>query len=118
MAATNEEAEQFLQEYRDKMKVFGIAFLNRDKNIQGYLDLEITPVKREEYILKLTADDYCEGPNKDNYKPGASPYWVFGMGIKGQEVYIKLSKGVENRQALCMSFHVAEHPMSYPLKRK
>jgi len=44
--------------------------------------------------------------------------WVFGTMIKGKEVYIKVSMGVENSQAVCISFHVAEFEMSYPLKTK
>lgn len=117
MATTQEEAEHFLREFKEKKKVFDIAFLDRAKNVQGYLDLEITPVEREKYIDNLKSDDYSEGPNKDNYKPGASPYWVFGILVKKKEVYIKLSKGTEGNRVLCMSFHIAEHPMTYPFKK-
>jgi hypothetical protein len=41
--------------------------------------------------------------------------WVFGKDVKGQEVYIKITLG-KGSSALCISFHIAEHPMNYPFK--
>ena len=41
--------------------------------------------------------------------------WVFGKDVKGQEVYIKITLG-KGASALCISFHIAEHPMNYPFK--
>jgi hypothetical protein len=38
--------------------------------------------------------------------------------LQGVEVYIKISKGLENKPADCMSFHPAEFPMTYPLKNE
>ena len=35
--------------------------------------------------------------------------------IKEQEVYIKITLG-RGTSALCISFHIAEHPMNYPFK--
>ena len=50
----------------------------------------------------------------DEFKPGY--YWVFGKQIDGVEVYIKLKiaglAGAE--RAVCLSFHKAERPLSYP----
>lgn len=43
--------------------------------------------------------------------------WVFGIDIKGKEVYIKLSKGLPNGPVICHSFHVAERKMKYPFKK-
>ena len=42
--------------------------------------------------------------------------WVFGKDVKGQEVYIKISLGQENRQTICISFHISEYKMKYPFK--
>lgn len=44
--------------------------------------------------------------------------WVFGKKVEKEEVYIKVSMGNENTEAVCISFHVAEHPMIYPLKKE
>lgn len=46
------------------------------------------------------------------------PMWVFGIILKEKEIYIKVSMGVENTQAVCISFHVAEFKMSFPFKTK
>ena len=116
MATTKEDAENFLCRFKEKKKVFDIAFDRKTKNIQGYLDLDITPAAREIYIEKLTADEYSSGPNEDTHTPGSPDYWVFGSIIKNKEVYIKLTMGQENNRVVCMSFHIAEGPMSYPFK--
>ncbi len=42
--------------------------------------------------------------------------WVFGKDVKGKEVYIKITLGKPNSHTICISFHKAEFPMSYPLK--
>jgi hypothetical protein len=43
--------------------------------------------------------------------------WVFGKQVKKKEVYIKVSMGIENTGAVCISFHIAEHPIKYPFKK-
>jgi hypothetical protein len=48
---------------------------------------------------------------------GILPMWVFGKQVKKNEVYIKVSMGIENNGAVCISFHIAEHPMNYQLKK-
>ena len=42
--------------------------------------------------------------------------WVFGKDVKEREVYIKITLGYENGQTICISFHIAEHPLVYPFK--
>jgi hypothetical protein len=42
---------------------------------------------------------------------GGADMWIFGKTIKGQEVYIKITLGFAGAQVICISFHVAEHPM-------
>ena len=65
--ATKEEVQRFLNQMKEKIKVFGIIYRDdRGKNAQTLIDLEIT-----------------------------------------------LGKG---SSALCISFHLAEHPMNYPFK--
>lgn len=52
--ATREEVEAFLNEFKEKAKVFGIVY-NEDKgeNRQTLLDLELFGSKRDQYILNL-----------------------------------------------------------------
>lgn len=41
---------------------------------------------------------------------------VFGKDVNGTEVYIKISMEPPDSHTICISFHTAEDPMSYPLK--
>jgi hypothetical protein len=113
---TKQEIEQFLNDLRDKIRFFEISFRPRDKNLQALADLDITAIKRLEYIMNLKAENYYAGPKPDTYNTTLPDYYEFGLQIKGVEVYIKISKGLPNKPADCMSFHPAEFPMIYPLK--
>jgi len=114
--ATSEEVHSFLQDFKVKLGIWGVVFRDdRGKNAQVLLNLEITPVFREKILKELEVADYYEGPKKENLYGGAD-MWVFGKTIKGQEVYIKITLGFSGAQVNCISFHVAEHPMDYPLK--
>ncbi len=68
-------------------------------------------------MIKLTFEDYYAGPKPDTLNPNLPDYFEFGMIVKGVDVYIKISKGLENKPADCMSFHAAEFLMKYPLKK-
>lgn len=114
--SSKQEVEKFLKELKVKMDVFGILFLDeRGKNQQALHDLEISPNKRMEIITNLTFRDYSEGPLEEKMR-GILPMWIFGKSVKSQEVYIKISMGMVNTKAVCISFHIAEYPMNYPLK--
>jgi hypothetical protein len=114
--ASQGEIESFLKAVKTKILVFGIAFRPREKNLQALADLDITSKSREEIILSLQVVDYCSGPNKDLDVPGKPDYYVFGKSVNGKEVYIKLSPGLSGKMVDCMSFHSAEHSLSYPFK--
>lgn len=43
-------------------------------------------------------------------------YWEFGKKVNDKEVYIKINMGNTNNPVICMSFHIAEHKISYPFK--
>lgn len=114
---SKQEVEIYLKELKVKMKIFGILFLDdRGKNQQTLLDLEISPAKRNEIMNSLEVEDYLQGP-LDEKMHGLLPMWVFGRSVKEKEVYIKVSKGIENNRAVCISFHIAEHKMNYPFKK-
>lgn len=42
--------------------------------------------------------------------------WVFGKEVSGRDVYIKISMGITNSYAVCISFHIAEYPIEYKFK--
>jgi hypothetical protein len=78
-------------------------------------DLEINQSQALEVVKKLEVLDYSEGPIEEVVYQGAD-MWVFGKVVKGKEFYIKITMGQQGIQVLCISFHIADHPMQYPLK--
>ena len=116
LMATKEQVEDFLKRLKEKIKVFDIIFRDdRGKNLQTLATLEITPTYRKKVILNIEPEDYSEGPIVDTLNK-MGEMWVFGKDVKGHEVYIKITLGQPNNSTICISFHIAEHPMTYPLK--
>lgn len=115
---TKDDVERFLSDFSMKVKIFDIRFRDdRAKNPNSLLELGITPMERKNVIMDLKYYDYSEGPIVDALNKQGE-MWVFGKDVKGNEVYIKISMGLPNAHTICISFHKAEHPMSYPLKNK
>lgn len=113
--ATKEEVERFLSRMKEKIKVFGIIYRDdRGKNVQTLVELEITPKFRDSVILHLGVEDYSEGPIIDTLNKYGE-MWVFGKDVKQNEVYIKITLDA-GTNALCISFHIAEHKMNFPFK--
>jgi len=114
---TREDVEAFLNNFKIKLEIFGIIFRSRtsDKNEKTLALLDITPLERMNVIKKIRVTDYVEGPIPDELYKGTD-LWVFGKDIKKQEVYIKITMGTESNPTICISFHVAEHPLTYPLR--
>lgn len=110
------DIKAYLGQLKAKLGVFGVVFRNRDKNLSAFDDLNISPKQREDFLNDLKPEDYCSGPNPDKDVPDRPDYYEFGIVVNGQEVYIKLSLGLTNKPVDCISFHVAEWPMKYPLK--
>jgi hypothetical protein len=114
--ASIEEVERFLAEFKIKLSIWGVVFRNeRQKNINSTLLLEISTTKREQVLKELNSSDYCEGP-KGNTIDSCQDLWVFGVILKEREVYIKITIGFESEPVRCISFHIAEYPLRYPLK--
>ena len=114
--ATKEQVEDFLKRLKEKIKVFEIVFReDRGKNQQTLATLEITPTYRKQVIMNIEPEDYVEGPIVDTLNK-MGEMWVFGKDVKGNEVYIKIMLGLPNSSTICISFHIAEHPMTYPFK--
>lgn len=113
---TKEQVEDFLKSLKEKIKVFDIIFRDdRGKNLQTLATLEITPTYRKEVVLSIEPEDYVEGPIVDTLNK-MGEMWVFGRNVKKQEVYIKIMPGRPNSSTICISFHIAEHPLNYPFK--
>ncbi len=116
MTATKHQVHAFLRDFKSKLKIWSIVFRDdRGKNAQTLLDLEIRPVDRQKIIEDIEAEDYSEGPIDDILNKGPE-MWVFGKEVKRREIYIKITKGSPDTSVICISFHIAEHRMPYPLK--
>ena len=113
---TREEVKVFLEQFNTKVQVFGILFRDdRSKNREALQQLDITPLQRELIVKNLVVQDYVEGPIIDILNKSGE-MWVFGKDVKGREVYIKITLGYQNGQTICISFHIADHAMTYPFK--
>jgi hypothetical protein len=113
---TKEDVESFLNELHTKMKIFGILFRDdRGKNLATLQELEIVPSYRTVVIENLCVEDYVQGPVVDELNR-LGEMWVFGKDVKGREVYIKVMITGVTSQTICISFHIAEHPLIYPFK--
>lgn len=110
------EVSSFLKSFKENMKIWDVIFRDdRGKNMATLVDLELRPIERKKVLENLKIKDYSEGPLIDNLHKGAD-MWVFGKLIKGKEVYIKITMGTMNNSVICISFHIAEYNMNYPLK--
>ena len=110
-----EEVQRFLDDFKQKAKIYDIVYYPRSTNTDTLLALGITPVMRTAFLMNLTVKDYYKGPTKDS-DPKRADFFEFGITIQGQEIYIKLSLGSFDKDPHCMSFHLAQHPMEHPLK--
>lgn len=115
METERSDVESFLNEFKIKMKVFGIVYLRlRQKNLQTQLDLELREFEKDKYIGELTVEDFYKGPSQDY--TGGPNIWEFGKMVKNNEVYIKIMMGIGAKPVICISFHFPERKIKYPLK--
>ncbi|MGI8892891.1 MAG: toxin [Bacteroidia bacterium] len=99
------------------MKIWDVLFRDdRGKNTQTLIDLEISPGERKNILGTLEVIDYSKGPIEERLYGGAE-MWVFGKTVKKKEVYIKITMGVPGTAVICISFHLAEYKMNYPIKK-
>ena len=111
----------FLSLFKGAVMLGNLHVKNREKNTQGLLDLGLSAEERKEVILGLVPDDYMAGPKPDDTDP-QKEVWEFGKNLEGTEVYIKLRVAQDTRKrnvyhATVWSFHPAEFPTQYPLRR-
>ena len=112
MIKQKQEVEEFLSQFGIKFDVWGIFYLDRDKNEEALKALGITPKARDEIVRQLQSDDYVETLPADFF----DEMWVFGRDMDGTELYIKIAMGRPNDRTICISFHIAEHPINYAFK--
>lgn len=114
--STAEEVTNYLKGFKEKMRFWDVLFRDdRGKNAQALVDLELRPIERKAILEALECKDYSEGPLEEKLYGGAD-MWVFGKTIKKKEVYIKITMGIKGSCVICISFHLAQQKMNYPLK--
>jgi hypothetical protein len=114
--SNEKEVTAFLKDFKIKMSIWDVLFRDeRGKNSQALVTLELRPIERKKVLENLTAKEYSQGPIEEKLY-GGSDMWVFGTIVKKQEVYIKITLGTLGASVICISFHLAEHKMQYPLK--
>lgn len=109
MIKSKQEVERFLSLFGIKFDIWGIFYLDRDKNEEALKALGITPKARDEIVRQLQPEDYVESLPTEYF----DEMWVFGKDLIGTELYIKIALGRPNSQTVCISFHIADHPIKY-----
>ena len=119
MATSKQAVLEFLRKFKDAMTngERGLDIIPREENNRTIVELGLTRRNIENEILGLTALDYCSGPEPDRTRPGV--IWEFGKNIVLQEIYIKLklAENGDQKIAKCISFHIANHKINYPLRK-
>lgn len=114
--ATKDDVERFLRSMKSKIDIFGIRYRDdREKNLQTLVELGFRSADRTNIVKQLQVEDYSSGPETDTLNKG-NDLWIFGKYVKELEIYIKITLGFPNNNVVCVSFHIAEHEMSYPFK--
>ena len=115
-SATIKDVNDFLTQMKLCLTMLGghVFYNTREKNKQLIAQMDwYKEDQKKEWLLKLEAGDYYEGPDA-NEQPGLSSVWKFGKRIKGHLCYIKIF--LQKPNVVCISFHLAEHDMYLPLK--
>ena len=108
---TREDVSRFLNQFFSKLGVWGVIFLEREKNLDALKELGMTSLDREKVIRTLTVDDFVN--TIVSPFPRIGEMWVFGKKVEGTELYIKISMGPPSSNVLCISFHKAEKELKY-----
>jgi hypothetical protein len=92
------EVEEFLARFRAKMAIK-----------QGFMFW-----RKDEVIEELNAVGMSIQETPHDQRPG--DVWIFGQWIAGKLFYIKLL--LNDRKAMCCSFHEAKFDMDFPLENE
>ncbi len=113
------QAEGFLREARELIGQDSVFFVPRRENLLWIEELELTLEQVYEVLRRLTANNYCAGPEEERDR-GATFVWKFGRTVEKQETYIKLKieESSDGKFLKCLSFHAARFALEYPLRPK
>ena len=117
MSANKTDVAAFLREFkRVALSESNFYLVGRVENNRDIVRLGLTKGNVVHEIASLSVADYCAGPEADRDRAGE--VWKFGKCINGHDVYIKLKIASTGRFkiAKCISFHIAQYPLHYPLR--
>ena len=109
--------KSFLDEFCSHLEKGNFLLVKRKKNLQTLTQLGYNFLNLQNILSTLTIKNFHSGPEDNDDYDGH--IMVFGMRINGNDIYIKLANTDEtgiSEMAVCISFHIAEYPLSYPLK--
>lgn len=111
--ASRNEVQNFISRFLPIFEIWGVIFLDREKNNEALKALGISNMIREEVIKSIEVDDYVQTIIQE---ASFGDMWVFGKDYKGTELYIKIAMGKPDEKTICISFHKAEYPLQYAYK--
>ena len=118
MSTEKFHVQLFLKEFKEAAAgKDGIIYSFREKNMETLFKLGITGSMRDSIVLGLTYRNYVSGPLLDD-KKRQGELWVFGSLETRKDIYIKLKVITKEsgNKAVCVSFHIAERALHYPLR--
>lgn len=125
MVVNKNEIECYLRDVKEAIREKRYQVSARDKNEQLFVDYNITEKMREEILLDLQVEDFCEAVNNEHPKFSYEILYVFGKDVdllprfggkeKSVSLYIKFNK-LENLYCIVISFHEQEYPLKYAFK--
>lgn len=106
----------FLEQAKTLIAQGRITFWSRSKNFATLNRLGLRTSHQLEILQELTPDDYCH--SVPALQGSTEDALVFGSNVDSIEVYIKLKIQVTpaGELLICVSFHEAEFPLSYPYR--
>lgn len=115
MAATFREAKQFLKQFHQKKRRYGILFSKQGANIQELLNLEWSTKEREKIINGLKIEHWMapvpEEPEEgevvkpeEEETPEPVDEWIFQTVRRGKLIRIHLSLSLPEQPVICWVF--------------
>ena len=114
MVKAREEVEKFISTFIAKADIFGVIFVDRDKNNEALKMLGLTDSASLRLVKEIKVEEYSDTIS-DSLSYG--DMWIFGKDYNGKELYIKVSLGKFSDSAICVSFHIAQYQLEHPYKQ-
>ncbi|NMB20609.1 MAG: type II toxin-antitoxin system MqsR family toxin [Firmicutes bacterium] len=94
-----------------------LLLVERRKNLQFLAASGHTIDDARMILFSLSTKNYSDGPQPDHDSKFPGDIWIFGCLVDGLELYIKMKLVTgEFHQVICISFHEAQWPLTYPFK--